>query len=784
MFRNYLKVFLRNILKNKGFSFINIVGLTSGMVCAVLIMLWVQDELAYDRFHQYEDRLYRITLEHHFAGDDILTTEYSPPPLAAALKEEIPEIVETARYVMRNRQYRIANGAEYFNESRVGFADPSFFEMFSFGFLLGDPKTALDEPASIIITQAMAEKYFGKEDPLGKALNIDFNTDLTVTGVIETIPSYSHLQFDFITSLDFFQELWPHSRMDVYWNNILSTYVLTREDVDLDLLNRKIKSFIKGHFDRSRANIFLQPISHIHLYGLSAEGRAIQYVRHFSIIAVFVLAVACINFVNLSTARASKRAREVGLRKVVGAERRQLIFQFLGESSLYTIMALVAAFILVGILLPAFNVFTGKHISLDLLNSQNILVTLGVALVSCTLSGFYPAIVLSAFDPAAVLKGSHKTGKKGSGFRRSLVLIQFSLSIILMICTMIVYRQLSFIRNTDVGLARDRLIHFRMQTDFHRIYRTLRKDLLGDPNVLRVTAANQIPTEIGSSSSGIDWDGKDPEDVINMINTHVDFGYIETFDMKMVEGRSFDRHLASDSVNYILNETAARILAKDNVIGERFEMWGKEGKIIGVVKDFHYDHFSNEIGPLILTITPDMFQTVIIKISGADIKQTIRNLEAVWNRIRPGYSFEFHFFDENFEKLHAAEERMGKLFTYFSGLAILISTLGLFGLSSFISIQRSKEIGVRRVLGASVSGLVVLLSREFLKWVVLANLIAWPISGFYMHRWLQHFVYRQNLAPGPFLLSGLLAIFIAVATVSSQSVKAALSDPVKTLKCE
>lgn len=783
MLKNYIKITMRNILKYRGYSFINIFGLTVGIACSILILLWVQDEMNYDRFHKNSEHLHRAVMQHNFAGGDVLTTFWSPPPLAAALKGEVPEIVDAARYLGSTQKFRIANKKTYFTETRLSLADPSFLKMFTFNFIQGDPSTALSEPYSVVITEQMAKKYFGKADPIGKTLNVDLTYDFQVTGVIENIPNHSHIQFDFLTPFDFIRDLRPRARLDVYWNNILNTYVLCQEDVRLDLLNQKIRGFIKAHYKESYTDIFLQPMNRIHLYTLTGEAGAMQYVRNFSIIAVFILLIGCINFMNLSTARSARRAKEVGLRKVVGAKRSQLVKQFLSESMMFTGLAMIGAVLLVKLLLPVFNQFCGKNVALNL-TGIHLLFLLGMTMLTGILSGCYPAIYLSGFRPVSVLKGKLQIGGKGAAFRKILVIFQFTLSIILIVCTLIVFRQLAFIQNKDLGLSKEHILYMEIRTDFANTYQALKNELSQHPNIVKITAANEIPARIRSSTSGIGWDGKDPNDVINMVNTHVDFDYFETFQMEIVSGRSFSRAFVTDSMNYILNETAVELMGKEEVIGERFNLWGKNGKIIGVVKNFHFDHFSNKIEPLIITITPSMFSTVIIRIGGDDVDQTVQDVESAWNRIRPNYPFEYRFFDEDFDRLYRTEQRMGRLFSYFTVLALLISCLGLFSLASFITEQRTKEIGVRKVLGASVPGIIYLLSREFTRWVLFANILAWPVSYIAMNKWLQNFTYRENIAPWPFLLSAILTVSIALITVGYQSFKAALANPAEALKFE
>jgi putative ABC transport system permease protein len=789
MFKNYIKIALRNIKRHKGYSFINIAGLAIGMACCILILLWVQDETGYDQFHKRRSELYRVYTEIQYSDGRTNLFAQSYFPLARILKEECPDVVDAVRYASKN-WLLIKYGDKSFVDDDFGFADSSFFNMFTFPFLKGDPKTALSSKFSVVITEEMSHKYFGSEDPIGKTLNVNNQYDVQVTGVIENVPHNSSLRFDFL--LPYVLYWGPNWAESSSWGgNPLETYVLLPKNALAEDVARKITDIKEKHDPPSaaeRIRLHLQPQTRIHLYALGGGG-LIRYVYIFSIIACFVLIIACINFMNLSTAKAGTRANEVGMRKVVGAKKTDLIKQFFGESVVLSFIALIGAILIVEIMLPAFNNLSGKSLSLD--PSGNITIILGIMGITLfvgILSGSYPALFLSSFQPVKVLKGTFRSGSQRSLFRKILVVSQFTLSIFLIIGTLIIYKQLDYIRNRDLGYDKEHLVFVYMQGDLKAKYESVKSELLRNSNILKVTRSLQLPSNIASTVSALDWEGKNPDEKVSMNWDIVDFGYFETLKMDMIQGRGFSREFATDaSEAYIVNEEAVKLMGMESPVGKRLSVFRKDGKIIGVVKNFNFKSLHHEIRPFVYMMNPNWISAMdcmFIRVAPDNISATLKYIESTCKQINPAYPLRYQFFDEWLERLYRNEQRMGRIVGYFTFLAIAISCLGLFGMASFMTEQRTKEIGIRKVLGAPVSRIILLLSADFTKWVLAANIIAWPVAYFAISKWLENFAYRTNLNMSIFILSGVLALVTALLTVSFQTLKAALANPVESLRYE
>ena len=789
MIRNYLKTALRNLARHKGYSLINIAGFAIGIACCIFIFLWVQDELSYDRFHEKVDDLYRV-VEHQIQTDGsvfpIARTQY---PVGQAFVDDFPEIINSTHYTPSSRSL-VTHGEKSFYEGGLAFVDPSFFEMFSFPLVQGDSRTALSDRESILISEEMAAKYFEGENPIGQILILEKSLDLKVTGVFKNTPANSHLQFGFLGNFEKFLDLTGYSRT---WNsNNYYTYVQLAENTDYIAVNEKIYNYMqKIEPESTLIKYLLQPVKDIHLRsyfqidlgGVSAK--TAKYVYLFSIIAVIVLLIACVNFINLTTARSSGRSLEIGIRKVVGAHRTSLIRQFLGESLLLSGIALVLAIGLVLLLLPAFNSLSGKSLSLATLNLPALLSGfLVLFLVTGFLAGSYPAFLLSAIQPVSAIKGTFKAGSGKSSFRKVLVTLQFSLSIALVIGTFVVYRQLDYVQNRDLGYQKDHIIYLRERDPFWQKYAAFKEELLQHPNITGVTASSDVPTYTVHSTTGVDWDGKPPEDRILFTQFVVDYDYFETLDLEIVQGRSFSKEFSTDAKEgYILNETAARLTGYENPIGKSFALWGTQGKIIGVIKNYHFKSLHTDIEPLVHY----MWRTnnyAFIKIESGQTAGTLKTIEKVYEKHNPGYPFQFFFLDEELNRLYLSDKRTARVFRSFTFLALFISCLGLFGLASYMATQRTKEIGIRKILGASVSGIFLLLLKEFAKWVIVANAVAWPMAYLVMNRWLQSFAYRTDIALWIFAVSGICGFVVAVATVSYQSLKASISNPVDSLRYE
>jgi putative ABC transport system permease protein len=785
MLANYFKIALRNLFRQKVYSFINISGLAVGMACFILISLWVQDELSYDQFHQNKDRLCKVITK--VSRDKINT--YSSWRLGPALKEKYPEIVDFCRIRFREGS-PVKYGEKTFIEENFYLADPSLFSMFTFPFIKGDPGSALDKLNSIVLTEETARRYFGDDEPIGKILQVArYQSDFVVSGVIKNIPRNSHINFDLVARI----ELMGKQRLES-WEFTGFSYVLLGKNTDRVFVTQKIANFYRDVVNpESHYTPVLQPLTQIRLYEWGKPG-IIKQVYIFSIIAVFILIIACINFMNLSTARSSKRAKEVGLRKVNGSTRIQLIRQFLGESVLLSFLALAFALALVELVLPAFNRFTGKELStIGSISGIMIILIVGLVFLTGFLSGSYPALLLSSLQPALILKGKFSGSPRGLFFRKLLVIFQFSVSIALIFCTTVVYNQLQYVQEKDLGYDKELMVTISLPADpsLQNQFDRYKNELLNLSGVLNVTAAASLPMQVGEWIE-IDWEGNTGDDFLPVNYTMVDYNFFDTFNMELVEGRAFSKEFPPDEIEaVIINESALSAMEVDSPVGTRvyfahpaFEESFRQVKIIGVVKDFHFRPLHETIRPFIFRIYRPWLAYIFIKIRPENVEKTLRNIEAISSRIAPHYPFRYDFLDETYNRLYNFETKTGQLFRVFASVTIIIACLGLFGLASYTSEQKTKEIGIRKVLGANMAGIFFMLSREFLKWVLLANLIAWPIAFFIMAGWLQNFAYRTEIGFEIFLFSGMVALLIAIATVSYHAIKAAFANPVAALRYE
>ncbi len=786
MFKSYLKIALRNIKRHKGISFINITGLSIGMACCLLITIWVQDELSYDKFHENAADIYRISMKDQRYG---VVWPVVSIPVGPALKQEFPEVTDSVR--VSDFSGLVTREEKKFDEIGA-YVDPSFFEIFSFPFVKGDPKTALSAPSSMVISQEMAKKFFEDEDILGKNLKLNNELEFTITGVIKDMPRNSHLNLDFLVPFKVFEQ---NDRDPTNWGRFqVYTYVLLQDDASSEEFEKKISGLLQEHNVPSGPRLEPEPLTRIHLYAKDGGGD-IRYVYIFSIIAVFILVVACINFMNLTTARSSTRSKEIGMRKVTGAQRADLIKQFMGESVLISLIALYFAVILAILLLPALSNLADKQLILyPQGNWSLILGFVGIVLFAGLLAGSYPALFLSSFKAADILMGSlvpASSGARKTMFRKALVVIQFSISVFLIIFTLVVFKQLHFIRNINLGYKKEHIISVPLRGDSAKQYEAFKSELLQDSRILKVTATSEVPVLIYYLHMGYDWEGKDPKKESRMTEILVDHDFIETFNMTIAQGRGFSRDYTTDaSEAYIINEAAVKAMDIESPVGKRFSAptheGMREGTIIGVVKDFHFRPLHDEIEPLVMFIHPEKFSFLCIRVKSeiSEMHSTIGYIESVYKKFSSNFPFKYSFLDSTFDKLYKSEQKTGRIFGYFSFLAIFISCLGLFGLAAQMAEMRVKEIGIRKVLGASVSGIAVLLSKEFMKWVIIANVIAWPVAYYVTTRWIQNFAYRTSINLWIFFLAAFLAFLIALATVGYQAVKTAMANPVDALRYE
>ena len=786
MIRNYLKIAIRSMKKQWGYSLINLAGLAMSMACVILIMLWVQDELSYDRFHENRENLY-IVGGTMFFGDNNQHWSYMPPALGPAMKTEYPEVVNTARMYPFNGLTMTVNN-EVFSE-RTWAADAGLLEMFSFPLRLGEAKAALSDPRSIVITESVAERYFGDSNPLGQTIRVENQYDFQITGVMADIPQNSTLQFDILLPISFLAELNGPRSITIWDNYSFRTFVQLAEGSSPGLLNEKIKDRITRENDRKFCEPFLRRLTSLRLYWLGYGDGTIQEVRIFIMIAAFVLFIACVNFMNLTTARSGKRSREIGLRKVVGAGRKNLVGQFYGESLLLSLFAFIVSLIIVLLLLPTFSTLAGKQLRFNFIENPALIpVLIGIALLTGLAAGSYPALFMASFRPSSILKGSFKGGAKSAAFRKVLVVIQFALSISLMVGMNVVTRQLHYVQNRDLGFSRDQLVYVPLRPNFRDNWEPLKQAMLENPHILHASMTSYMPTNIRQNSIGWKWPGKDPEVDPLVTRLHTDFDVLNTFEMEMIQGSFFSkqRNYATTTAgkNIVINETFAELLGMDDPIGAEVSYWDNKLTVIGVVKDFHFTSLYNRIAPLAICYNPDRYHYLSIKITGDQIPNTMQQVERIYKQFSGGYPFEYHFLDEDYEGLYRSAQNIGSLIRSFTMLAIFISCLGLFGLAAFMAEQRTKEIGVRKVLGASVSSIIMLLSKDFIKWVLLANIIAWPLAYFFMRSWLQTFAYHIRLGFDSFILAAGMAVMIAVLTVSFQALRAAQANPGTALKYE
>jgi len=783
MFRNYLKIALRNLRKYKSYSFINITGLALGMASSILILLWVQDELSYDKFNENIDNLFRIIGTETMSGSKVRAYSVIPSPVSSTLKSEYPEVVNTARFKTLGTRV-IQNDDMIFSETGFAFVDPSLFELFTFPFEKGDPETALSDPYSMVISVEMAEKYFGEENPLGQTILVDNRFEFMVTGVMKNIPVNSHMQFHFAVPFEILKEY--NRDIDGWGTYAYYIYVLLDNNADYKEFDSKITGIVKENNPGSVMALSLQPVRDINLYsrlitGMGGRGD-IKYIYLFSLIAGFILIMACINFMNLTTARSGNRAKEVGMRKVAGAGKKEIMRQFFGESLFISFIALIFAVFLVSLILPSFSTLSGKQLTFNPFKTGPVLFGLIlITLITGIISGSYPALFLSTFKPVIVLKGRFSSGSKGSLFRKILVVFQFILTITLVIGTLIIYKQLNFVRNQKLGYDKDHILCLDLKGDLVQRYETLKNELIKNPGVLNVTAGSDMPTYIHASMNLSEWEGKNTDDQFAIDILWWDYNYLKTFGLEMANGRFFSPETVGDeSGGLIVNERAVQAMNMESPLGKRvFDI-----PIIGILKDFHFESLHAPIKPLLIAYSPKEYRYIFIKINSYDVDETINSLETTWKNFARSFPFEFRFLDEHIDNLYRTDRQIGNLITWATVLALFIACLGLFGLASFTAEQRTKEIGIRKVLGASVSGIIILLSREFVKWILIANIIAWPVAYFCMTRLLRVYAYRININILTFILATAFALVVALLTVSIQSIRAALANPVNSIKYE
>jgi len=792
MFRNYFKIAFRNLWRHRVFSFINIMGLTVGMTACFLIFLYVRFELSYDTFHSNADRIYRVVADIK-TPTEVLHAHGPSWAVAPNAKQEFPEIESFVR--MDHTSLLVRKNDIKFQEDNAMYADSAFFHVFDFKLIKGNPQKALTEPYSIVLNETTAKKYFGNGDPIGQTLIIADTVNATVTGIVKDLPENSRIQADMIVSMSTLtKKIRPH--LDEQWGNYgAEVYVLLKPGTNASALQAKFPAFLEKRNGKEMkqsqmyATLLLEKLKDVYLYSTRNGSNTgnIFNVYIFAIVAIFILLIACINFINLTTARSSERAKEVGIRKVVGAMKQELTRQFMGESVLLCMLAFILSIGLTALLLPLFNQLAGKTIQHSIFSNIQYLLILFVAAVGIgLLAGIYPAWVLSAFKPITVLKGRFATGIKGIMLRKALVISQFTISITLITGTIIVYNQMQFMRNRDLGFNKDQVIVIKTHNDPAK--ETFKQSLTGIPNVKSVALSSSVPGGGNYGAYSEIENIKGDLQVANLDLYFVDFDYIPNMKIKMAAGRPFSRDFMTDTTQaMILNEAAVKMFgysSPEQAIGKRFKQWGREGKIVGVMKDFHFKALREPIKPLSMRIEPDGCDIVSANVAAANLPATISAIEKKWQALIPNRPFSYFFLDEYFDKQYRSEDRFGRLFLNFSILAIFISCLGLLGLASYSTMQRTREIGIRKVMGASVSNILNLLSKEFLQLVIISFFIATPVAWYFMDRWLQDFAYRTHISWWVFIAAGVMALLIAIFTISFQAIRAAVMNPVKSLRTE
>ncbi|MEX1238152.1 MAG: ABC transporter permease [Cyclobacteriaceae bacterium] len=786
MLRHTLLLIFRNFKRFKTTFFINLIGLSSGLACAMFIYLWVADELSMDKFHEKDSQLFQVMTNQN-RSDEINTIAQGPGLLPEALAAEFPEVEHAVGSSGAGDMFILSVPGKNVN-GEGQFAGKDFFNIFSYPLLHGNKDYVLAEKNSIVLSEEMARALFNTtEDVIGKMVEWQarfIRQQVIVTGVFKNVTRHSSVQFDFVTSFEAYKELLGS---DLHWgNHNATTYLQLKETTKLSDFNAKIEDFIRKRDKTSILAIFAKPYSDNYLYGKHENGKVvggrITYVKLFSAIAIFIVVIACINFMNLATAKASRRIKEVGIKKAMGAPRKTLIAQYIGESLLMSFASMALAVLIVDILLPQFNVITDKHLFLPL-NGNLILVIAAITLFTGLLSGSYPALYLSRFNPAFVLKGKFNVPSGEQWARKGLVIFQFALSIIFIVSVWVIYRQMEYVQTKHLGYSKENIIYFKSEGTVESNLTTFLDELKNIPGVVQASSmwgsvAGQTSFTIGS----FDWKGMDPDEIVQFGHLGINYDMIELLDIEMATGRSFSRDFPSDTTAIILNESAIKMMGLKDPVGEKFGLWGNEYKIIGVTKDFHFKSLHEDVTPFFFRLIPNEFSKVMVKIAAGEEKETIANIQKFYKKFNPGYVFDFSFLDAEYQAQYAAEQRVAVLSKYFAGLAILISCLGLFGLAAFTAERRLKEIGIRKVMGSSVLSIVYLLSSDFNKIVLAAIVIALPISYLGTQYWLNNFAYKIALEWWYFAGAGTIALVIAWLTVGMQAVKAARMNPVKCLR--
>lgn len=791
MFKNDIKIAFRNILKYKTFSFINIFGLSIGLTCALLIYLWVNDEFSYDRFHEDYENIFRVEQDYYY-NNQVYHVGITAFPIGPAFKSDLAEVEEFTRYWSFGTQL-LNNGKESFYEEGITVVDPTFLKMFNFPLVFGDVETVLEQKNSAVITERTAFKLFGSEDPIGKTLRLNSDIEFIITGVAKNPPDNTVLNFNVLLPVEFLKggRMWS----DSWFNNSMSTYIKVKKDADLELIKSTMDKKV-ATLSESPPTYMLFPLKDRRLYsyfGYNHSPDMIRYIYIFSSIGIFVLLIACINFMNLSTARSSTREKEIGLKKVIGARRSGLIKQFIGESIFTALIAMLIAVIMISLSLNLFNELIGNNFSLDIwLNPEIILGCIIITLLAGILSGIYPSLILSSAKPVTAVRGENSGKKNASYFRKTLVIVQFTLSSFLIAGTIVVFNQLNFMSKKDLGFNKNNLVMLESQRNSRENITRFNNEIKSIPGVQISTLSSRAPVQGGNNSNGFEWTGKDPELNFTAHYTFVSFNYFDAMGIDIIKGRSFGEKFPSDGFdsrtdtvgNFIINKAMAEMMGVENPIGLDFKLWSNRGKIVGVTDDFNFETLDKKIEPMIFLAQAAPQGSILIRLDPTNMNATVSALEKKWKETIPAYPFNLFFFDQELEKIYKDQNQIANLSIIFSSIAILIALLGLFGLVAFAANKRRKEFGIRKVLGATEQNIIGLVSKEFLLLIILANIIAIPIVYYGMNKWLLNFEYRIDIGIMIFIYSIIITTFLAMFTIYIQAKKAARKNPVENLRTE
>ncbi len=797
MLKNHWLIAVRNFRKHWTFALINVIGLTLGIAGSLLIFLWVQDELRYDRFHTHGDQLHQVMFNSEVQGE-ILTGDQMPYPMATVLQDDYAEIKQT---VLTTYPWsRLLRYQEKSLKERGMYAGADFFSLFTFPLLQGEAAEILTAPGRIVLSESLAAKLFGTDweqgEIVGKTITVGDNTSLSVTGVFRDVPAQSSLRFDYVIPMQQLLSQNPRSNYPDSWGNFMFVlYAAVAESVDREALNQKVADTYQRYtqdvfpeWTDAQNSIFLQPFGDRHLYGTFANGRPvgglIQYVRIFSLVAVIVLLLACINFVNLTTAKSQQRAKEIGVRKAVGAGRWSLAIQFLGEALLLTVVATGLAVLLTFLLLPLFNGITGKELALSSVASAWGWLLPAVVVATGLLAGAYPAFFLSSLKTVSIIRGKMKFGSGGGATRKALVVFQFSLSLLIIIGTLAVHWQIRFLQQQELGMEKDQVVTFPLQGVSSAQYDVLKQELLPQPGITQVALVDQSPVQVTNNNSGVQWPGKAPDDELLFRVLATDENLLNTLDIPLLQGRNFSSTRLADTASYLVNQTAARAMGLEHPVGQVLDYNGQKGRIVGVVQDFHSRSLHAAIDPLLILYRPQYAQLALVKTVPGQTQSAIASIQAAFGRYQSDYPFNYDFLSDRYARLYEREEAVGRLTNAFALLAIVIACLGLFGLASFTAERRTKEIGIRKALGATVTGILLLLSKDYVKLILIATAVAVPVANYFIGDWLDGFAYRIDLSWWLFLVPALVILLVALLSVSVQSVRAAVRNPVDSLRYE